>query len=499
MPTLDRLRDKYLTADARGLGAGRIALGAVLLLDLLRRLPVLTLWYTNAGLLPNHTVLWRPPFPYTFSLFFTASHAAEAALGFVLCAAAYLMLLLGFRTRLAQLASLIAVLSLHGRVLFAQNSGDVVLVEICLWTSFLPLGRRYSLDSLQQPDDGAPVVSMAVLALLAQLAVIYLFNAAHKNGSTWRDGTAVHYVLYYANVVTPLGVWARGLVTPGLSRFLTWSTRATEALLPLLILTPVARRAARWLAVALIVLLHVGFGLFLNLGIFVPAMLVFTPFLVPRSDWDGIERWSRGTRLAARLRALLARWWPELHGRRWPAVPPAGPGRRRWEVAVVALMAMAALGALVDNASVTRVPPSVEPTAMNALRTTLQLFQSWSLFAPDVPTTEGTLVVDAVTSDGRHVDPLNEALSPAASGVMARLPARLGNDSFAAAYLLRLPSRPEYFGALGEWLQRYPERTGRAADAIRSFRVLGLEQDDPPPGQRTSRNLRTVELFRAPN
>ncbi len=499
MPTLpDRLRRIYLTVDARGLGAGRIALGAVLLLDLFRRIPVLGLWYSNDGLLPNHTVLWRPPFPHTFSLFFTASRAGEAAAGFALCAAAYVALLVGFRTRLAQLASLIAVLSLHGRVLFVQNSGDVVLVELCLWTSFLPLGRRYSLDSLRHPpDDDTPVVSLAALAVAAQLAVIYAFNAAQKNGSTWRDGSAVHYVLYYANVVTRPGLWARDLITPGLSRVLTWSTRATEGLLPLLILAPVAHRAARWLAIALVVLLHVGFGLFLNLGIFVPAMLVFTPFLVPADDWDRLERWGRGTRWAARIRPLLARARADLRARAW--VPAADRWRRPREAAVAALMAVAAVGAAVDNAAFTGVSPALEPAPLNALRTTLQLFQAWSLFAPDVPTTEGTLVVDAVTTDGRHVDPLNQALSPGVHGVMDRLPARLGNDSFAAAYLLRLSSRPEYFGALGEWLQRYPERTGRPADAITSFRVLGLEQDDPPPGERASRNLRTFNLFRYPN
>ena len=53
----------YLSLDARSLGLGRIVLGAVLLIDLLRRVPELVTWYTNQGLLPNHTVLWQPPVP----------------------------------------------------------------------------------------------------------------------------------------------------------------------------------------------------------------------------------------------------------------------------------------------------------------------------------------------------------------------------------------------------------------------------------------------------
>ena len=340
---LDRLRNSYLTIDPRGLGAGRLALATVLLIDLARRFPLATLWYSNEGLLPNHTVLWRPPFPYVFSFFFTASRPYEALIGFGLCGIAYLMLLVGLRTRLAQVASLLAVLSLHGRVLFVQNSGDVVLVDLCIWTSFLPLGRRYSIDSLRAqlrpapganvsdlllkgaaPSERTPVVSWAVLAVVAQLAVIYFLNAAQKNGPTWREGTAVHYILYYANVVTPLGVWARGWVTPRASQLLTWSTRFTEAVLPLLLLTPFAQRQARWLAIALVVALHVGFGLFLDLGIFVPAMLAFAPFLLPASDWDRLERWWATTGLAGPSREKVGRALATLDRRGLlPSRPPA--------------------------------------------------------------------------------------------------------------------------------------------------------------------------------
>src|SRR6187399_1690697 len=182
------LTERYFTIDPRALGLGRIVLALVLLLDLGRRARGLEHWYTNDGLLPNHSVLWRPPFEYTFSLFFGVSRWGEALVGFALCGAAHVMLLLGVRTRLAQLANLIAVLSLHGRTLFVQNGGDAVLGELVLWTCFLPMGRRYSIDALRAereraagaenlPDPRAKVVSLAVLVLIAQLATIYFFNA----------------------------------------------------------------------------------------------------------------------------------------------------------------------------------------------------------------------------------------------------------------------------------------------------------------------------------
>ena len=133
------------------MGSGRIALALCLLLDLLRRVPLLTLWYSNLGLLPNHTVLWQPSYPYTWSFFFMASRPSEVAIGFVLCATAYTMLLFGFRTRIAQLASLLCLLSLHGRLLMLENSGDAILGQLCLWTLFLhrpSLLRRFAASQL---------------------------------------------------------------------------------------------------------------------------------------------------------------------------------------------------------------------------------------------------------------------------------------------------------------------------------------------------------------
>src|SRR5262249_44718584 len=77
--------EKYLTIDARSVGFGRVGVAVVLLVDLIRRIPVLDLFYTNEGLLPNHTLLWRPPTQWMFSFFFLASLRDEAILCFLFC------------------------------------------------------------------------------------------------------------------------------------------------------------------------------------------------------------------------------------------------------------------------------------------------------------------------------------------------------------------------------------------------------------------------------
>ena len=105
--------DNYMTADARSLGFGRIVLALILLFDLWHRARVITLFYSNDGLIPNHMMLWRPPTQWMFSFFFILSHPDEVAVGFAFCALVYLCLLVGWRTRVMQVLAVICVLSLR--------------------------------------------------------------------------------------------------------------------------------------------------------------------------------------------------------------------------------------------------------------------------------------------------------------------------------------------------------------------------------------------------
>ena len=313
-PRLEKFRryfvDQYMTVDARSLGLGRIILALILLFDLLHRARVIRLFYSNEGLIPNHMMLWRPPTQWMFSVFFILSHTDEVAVGFAICGLIYLGLLVGWRTRLMQVLSVIAVMSLHSRVTLLENGGDWMLGELTLWTAFLPLGKRFSLDAVRASlrarrettaaalaDRKAmdvfgslTIVSLAVLGLTLEIANAYIFNAVHKGGQTWRSGTAVHYVMHQDRMCTPLAVWIRPYMTMWMSRIMSWGALATEAILPVMLLAPVQKVSARRVAIVCIIGLHVGFQLFINLGLFSFAMIGYTPFLLTTADWDGLAR-----------------------------------------------------------------------------------------------------------------------------------------------------------------------------------------------------------------
>jgi predicted DCC family thiol-disulfide oxidoreductase YuxK len=620
---------KYLTIDPRSLGLGRIVLAVLLLFDLVHRaLGGITLWYSNEGLLPNHTMLWRPPTQWMFSLFYMASWPDEAAFGFVLCGLVYLALLVGWRTRLMQVLSLIAVMSLHSRTPFLENGGDWTLGELALWTAFLPLGCRFSIDSVRASlrrrnvdettaaslnDRGAlsggaaPVVSLAVLAVVLQLANAYFFNAVHKGGATWRTGSAVHYVLFQDRMVTWFAVWLRPHMSLALSRVLSWSALATEAALPVLLLSPFYTATTRRLAIPAVIGLHLGFQAFINLGCFSWAMMSFAPYLLSRQDWelftrlaqrrprrltvyfdagcgicfqiarvlarlDRLERLrfvssaepdplpagvtpellastivvvdatgrlaTRADGMATLLRALPVGFlwslplrlpglrqlanvaydgfarrretvstWLGLAACGVPGAPAPAPlpepeptpfrqtlrraGTFTREACVLLLLATLVSETLFINQAVPKFLKHKQPSLIMQLVAYPRLIQAWSMFASDAPMTDESVVVDAVTVDGRHVDPYSEVASRYKNPGHDVIPPRLDNDSFFFNYSSRIPYKGEYFTALQEWILRYPERTGHAEDAITKFDAWIVEDDSPPPGETVERNRKS--------
>ena len=611
------LKHTYFELDPRTLAFGRIFFALVLIGDLARRIPWIREFYSNAGILPNHTVLWRPPVERLFSLFFMSSLTEESAIWFAICFVCYFCFLIGWRTRLFYVLSFVMATSLHNRMLFAENWGGVAMGALMAWTLWLPLGRRISVDAVlasmrarrdETPADlaaGLPapdntrVRSLAVFGLLVQIAIIYWFNYVHKSGQTWKDGSAVYYVLHQERIITWLGVQIREHVPYWMTKLLTHGTLVVEAAAPFLILTPLFWRWTRPIAVVLLVGLHGSIAAMVNLGIFSAAMIAYDPFLLDTVHWDllarlvrrkgrarlvfydtdcGVcfllarigarldvyrrlkflpitdpavpadidrelldktmlvidadrpsRRWTRADAFAEMFRALPlgGLWsWPlrvpglsaiagaayDAFARNrtristWLGLAACGvPGAprlvtppaevtplRAWirarspiarELGIALMFVILAAEVSVANPSVPRALRfEKRPQWMVAAVMYPHIFEGWSLFSPEAPLSDETVVVDAVTRDGRHVDPYNQVGSRVWSLPVEEVPARLGHDSFWCDYTLRIPDAPSYHQAMLEWILRYPERTGHDQDAIVRFDAYVIWQDSPKPG-----------------
>ena len=116
------------------------------------------------------------------------------------------------------------------------------------------------------------------------------------------------------------------------------------------------------------------------------------------------------------------------------------------------------------------------------------------MFAPEAPTSEMSIVVDAVTVDGRHVDPLNEVAARVSDPRSRSVPVYPDYDVFWVDYIGRIAGSGGFHEALRSWLLRNSARTGRRADRIVSFEAYVVEQDSPPPGEHAPVNPR-ARLF----
>jgi predicted DCC family thiol-disulfide oxidoreductase YuxK len=597
----------YLQADPRSLGLARIYLGLLLLADLLRRWASVSTWYSNEGLLPNHTLLWRPAADTQVSLFFTASTTTQASLLFALCTCVYFFFTIGYRTKFFHALSLVALVSLHGRTLFFEDGSEVTLSLLCTFAFFLPLGIRFSVDSLTtglrqhkelRPEaladrpsfagPSAPVTSLAVAAIVMQLVAIYFFNVAQKSGRTWHEGSAFHYVLHQDRIVTWLGQTIRPFVTPGLSKFVSCSALATEAALVLTLASPWYWKQGRRVALLLAIGLHAGFALFLNLGMFSFNMLGFFVVLITDEDWRLLARWFGPSPKRARVVYFdagcgvcfaLARWLARMDlfgllilrandsedrpanlpseliertivvddpvsGGRWtqtaafgqifralPGMAPLGwlLGTAPVLVAsnpfyklfaanranVSTMLGMAACG-IPGSKGVAAKPDAWQTplhlwfaTSMHSVRELVlvvivvleaiiqypRLLEGWSMFAPDAPTQDQMIAVEAHTVDGRTIDPLAIASARVTTCPLQNIPERLSNDEFFCDYISKLPDHPEYFGAFQDWIFRHHERTGDAADRVVSFKAFVLRDESPLPGQQVpSHTTKTLML-----
>jgi hypothetical protein len=488
---LRSLRRTYLSVDPRSLGAFRIGFGVVLIADLIRRYAGLELWYTNAGLLPNHTMLWRPPATHIFSGFFMASTAGEARLGFAVCALVYLGFTFGYRTRALQLMALVCRISLNSRLAPLENGGDMVMNLLALFTLALPLGCRFSIDAwLRHTRPSRPVHSLAMLGLILQFSAIYFFNALSKDGVRWRDGSAVHYALHLDKYNTTLGVWMREHLSAQVLQGLCWGTLAVEWTAFALLITPLFVDRARAVAVVMLPLLHASFGLALSLGGFSPAMISFFPLLLSRSHWEALERaWSRlpqRPQLSAALLILDTRLQPLAAMFLRPGRPPRAPRVQRWatEVGIALLIAAIATQITVDNTSVPKWMRMHRAEWAQAVIEYPRLLQGWRMFAPNPPETDTMLYVDAVTSEGRHVDPYNLVASRQSFPAGVLVPERMEQSQFFTMYSDRiaLPEYEAYRQAFLEWLVAYPMRTRRPTDCLLSLEVYYVTDRSPNLG-----------------
>jgi hypothetical protein len=398
--------------DVRSLAAFRIGVALVLLTDLWFRGREITAYFTDAGVLPRSVLiaLYADSDPFGFrhawSLHMLSGTYWSQLVLFVIAAWFAMWLLIGYRTKLAAIASWILLVSLDARNPVILNSGDVLLRSMLLWSLFLPLGAAFSVDRRgSSTDESTPcrILSAASIALLLQLCMMYLISAGFKAksvegfGSPWTDDlSAVYYALHCDAYATRFGVWLRQF--PTLMQFLTGSSWWLECVGPIIIFSPLFTKWIRIVAVGVFAMLHFAMGMSLTVGLFPAICIICWLVFLPTEFWE----WFRPgpskfplTRITRRLDELRLRLFtrPET---------PAYKRRLFVEVPLLLLFSYVVIWNVRELDFEAR--EWLMSRRWNAPARALGLDQNWSMFAPVPRTEDGWLVMKGTLHDGSEVN-----------------------------------------------------------------------------------------------
>jgi hypothetical protein len=464
---------ELISIDLRALAALRIGLALLILIDLALRARDLVAHYTDAGVLTRADLLQLDGRRAFASLHFISGAWQVQALLFSLAAVCAVALLVGYRTRLAAVASWIFLVSLNARNPMVVQGGDVLTRLVLFWSMFLPLGARFSIDSARGRAMTAPArrfLSVATVALLAQIVLMYWVTAWRKSDPEWRtEGTALYYALSLDALATPLGSLLREL--PALLKPLTFGVLWLEILGPILLFSPVLTTPIRALTVLAFVLLHVGIGLTMRIGLFPWIAALVMVVFVPSSVWD---------------RSGLA--FGFRRGVNAPAPEPCVVRWRRSDLVIAAALLYAITWAVTTlPAAPIKLHPRIESAAF-----LVRLDQTWAMFAPSPLKVNGWYVVPGRLRDGTVLDLFRNG-----SAVRWEKPSSVA-DTFRnwrwRVYMGLLPWHREYAPGYARYLCRTWNQTHEGAQRLEVLDIVWVVERTLPGYRRAE--PRQVSLHR---
>lgn len=465
--------------DVRSLAALRVGLAILILADLALRAPYLKAHYSDEGIMPREGV------HSLISVYLLGGSAAWAGLLFAVAAVFAGMLLIGYRTRLATLASWYLLISLHLRNPLVLHAGDKLMALLLFWGMFLPLGRVGSVDSRARQPHGPPVVvSAATLALLLQVAFVYMFSAILKDERLWLlEGSALYYALEIDLVTTDIG---RSLLDfPTLLRLLSRGTFLLELFVGLLAFVPLRTARFRTAVVAVMIGFHLALAMCLHLGLFSYVCIVAWLAFLPTELWEALGRSAVGSGLRRAGNELLEQVSSPIRllPRRVRGLTPkrVGFGSPPVVNAVAGLLLV-----YVFLWNVGTVSSLAMPSALRRLGEELCLRQHWYMFASPLRA-DGWWIVPARLRDGSEVD-LQTGASPVRWEKPNSVWATYGT-SRTMKWLTEVwwPEHRPRIADYAAWLRRDWDRRHSPARRVESLQVYFILEETQPQGQRPHR------------
>lgn len=274
--------------DLRSLALARVLLGILLFFDLGRRLDDLEVFFSDSGILSRAELIQNSEIPWRMTLLNLNGSYEFALILCLLGMLASITFTLGWKTRISNLIVWLVTISFQARFPEGATSGGDMLIRIFLfWSLFLPMSAFYSFDravSEEKPKENEYLSVFSGMWII-QVFLLYFFTFFYKWAPVYHtEFDAVWYMLQLDIFITPVGRWMGQQYM--LTKFLSFTCYALELIGPLMLLVPWKRDLWRGIAVLSFWGFHLGIGLTMHLGNFVPICLIIWVGLIPTAWWD---------------------------------------------------------------------------------------------------------------------------------------------------------------------------------------------------------------------
>ncbi len=410
--------------DTRTLAVFRILLGWLIVADILLRSRNFGFMYTESGAVPQSLAEQYTPDTAFSVYYFTTDPTVIAAL-FVLTALVGIQLMIGYKTRIAIIASFLLVISLDHHNPLVLSFADTLFRMLLFWAIFLPLGERWSIDALHRDRTSrSSVASVPTALILIQVAFVYVSNAVAKSFSeVWRTGEAATLVLGLDNITFLFGESTR--VVPELLQVggLIWYLMLSFAWLLFFF-----RGRLRLLFTGMFITVHASFALTVRIGAFPYVSIAGVLLFVQGQFWRDGDRLLKQAGIdptraipSQRRQQQLASLFPTLQFdneslKQIRSVVYSGAvGLIVISILLVIAVLLMNLGAITEDPEQIddRVDETLQETTgvqhVETVAVSLNIDQpGWSIFAPHPRTTDRYYVFAAETADGEYLDVYND-------------------------------------------------------------------------------------------
>ncbi|BAK18149.1 hypothetical protein SSIL_3726 [Solibacillus silvestris StLB046] len=193
----------------------------------------------------------------------------------------------GYKTVYVSILNYIFVFSLQQENGLILDGGSNIMIIVLFYMIFMKTNAYFSLDSQKYKETDkqnfylCSIHNMALLAIIAQLSILYLNSALYKvMGETWQNGTAIYNILQVKDFNLP---WLTDLIISSdtLVVISTYVTLLVQLAFPFMLFN----KYTKYLMLLILVPMHIGIAFAMGLLTFSFIMIILDSLLITDKDY----------------------------------------------------------------------------------------------------------------------------------------------------------------------------------------------------------------------